>query len=217
MKVTLYNQAGEKAGTHDLSDRLFGVAYNQDVVHQSLLAHRANARTVLAHTKGRGDVRGGGKKPWAQKGTGRARHGSTRSPIWAGGGVTFGPKKERNFSQKINKKQKQKALAMMLSAKAKGKELAVVDSLSFEEPKTKLMSGVIGSFLTAVFNAPVYRKVLVVVPINEKNVFLSARNLPRAKVVAADSLNVYDLLAYPYLVLSKEAIEIIERTYTKVK
>ncbi|MBI3685273.1 50S ribosomal protein L4 [Candidatus Azambacteria bacterium] len=217
MKTPLYNQKAEKAGTYDLPDRVFKVPFNADVVHQTLVAHRANARAVLAHTKGRGDVRGGGKKPWAQKGTGRARHGSTRSPIWKGGGVTFGPKNTRIFTLKINKKQKQKALSMILSSKVRDRELAVIDAISMKEPKTKIMAEIIRTFLSSVFEAPLHKKVLVIVPKADRNVTLAIRNLPHAKVISADSLNAYDLMSYAFVVMSKDAIEIIERTYTKVK
>ncbi len=216
MKAPVYNQKGEKVGTCDLPDRMFGVSVNPDVVHQALVAHYANSRTVLAHTKGRGEVRGGGRKPWAQKGTGRARHGSIRSPIWRGGGVTFGPRKGRNFLRKINKKQKQRALAMALSAKVKDKELAVLDALSFAEPKTKTMAELVRAFRVSVFQGAPHKKVLLVTPQTDRNVRLSVRNLPHAKVMSADSLNVYDLLAHAYVVVTKDAVEVVNRTYKQI-
>lgn len=217
MKVTLWNQQGKKTGVCDLPDRLFGISFNASLVQQALVAQAANARTVLAHTKSRAEVRGGGRKPWAQKGTGRARHGSTRSPIWVGGGVTFGPRKTRNFSKKINKKQKQKALAMALSSKVKDNELAVLEAIAMSEPKTKVMAEVVRTFLSSVFGAAPHKKTLIIIPGSDQNIMLAARNLPKVKVVSAHSLNVYDLLSYAYVMMSKDAIPLIERTYTKTK
>jgi len=218
MKTTLWNQKGEKMGTVDLPSRLFDVAFNADMVHRALVAQRANARVAYAHTKGRGEVRGGGRKPWTQKGTGRARHGSIRSPIWAGGGVTFGPKNTRNFSKKINKKQKQKVLAMVLSSKANDNELAVLDALALSGPKTKEMAAVLSALRSLVFKSAPHKKVLVVVSGSaDKTALLATRNLPNAKLVPADSLNIYDLLAYTFVVMPKDAVPVIERTYSKIK
>ena len=136
MKTDLYNQAGEIINQVELPDQVFGLKINSDLLYQAVMAQLGNSRQVLAHTKGRSEVRGGGKKPWRQKGTGRARHGSIRSPIWKGGGVTFGPTKERNFSKTINKKMKRKALFMALSSKVTDQQLMVFDHLSIEKPKT---------------------------------------------------------------------------------
>ncbi len=215
METTLYNQSGEKTGTMLLPERMFNVPFNSDVVHQVLVAQTANARLTLAHTKGRGEVRGGGKKPWRQKGTGRARHGSIRSPIWKGGGVNFGPKKERNFSQSVNKKQK--ALAMVLSAKVKQRKFALLDSLVLESAKTKIMSAMTRGLLSSVFSAPPHKKILLVIPKAERNIVLAARNLSRIKVISADSLNVHDLLSHVYVFMPKDALAVIERVYVKTK
>jgi len=129
MPELVYNQQGEKVGQVDLPAELFGVPLNRDLVHQVVVTQMANSRQVLAHTKDRSEVRGGGAKPWRQKGTGRARHGSIRSPIWVGGGVAFGPTKERVFAKKINKKMKRQALFMVLSSKVKDKEIVLLDKI----------------------------------------------------------------------------------------
>ena len=136
-EVKVYNQAGQEIGKEKLNPKIFGVKVKTDLVHQVMVSMQANSRRVLAHTKGRAEVRGGGRKPWKQKGTGRARHGSNRSPLWIGGGITFGPTRFRNFVQKINKKMKRKALYMSLSDKVATQHLIVFDDISFEKPSTK--------------------------------------------------------------------------------
>jgi large subunit ribosomal protein L4 len=138
MEGTIYNIEGKKAGSIALPETLFGVKWNADLVHQVTVAEAANLRTPVAHAKGRGEVRGGGRKPWQQKGTGRARAGSSRSPLWKGGGAAHGPKKEKVFAQKINRKMKIKALATILSKKHKDGEVLFVDTLSFSEPKARV-------------------------------------------------------------------------------
>ncbi len=143
MKVKVYNTKGETVGEQELDPQIFGVKINPVVVQQAVVAQQANARAPIAHTKGRGEVRGGGKKPWAQKGTGRARHGSIRSPLWRGGGITFGPTKFRNFSIKINKKAKRAALLMALSDRAQDQKIILLDKLELEKPKTKIAFAVL--------------------------------------------------------------------------
>jgi len=145
MKVSVYDQQGKEIGTTLLPKEIFDVKLNPDLVHQVATSQMANRRQVIAHTKDRGEVRGGGKKPWRQKGTGRARHGSIRSPLWKGGGVTFGPTKERNFKKIIPKKMKRKALFMVLSAKAKENLLIILDTLKLPLPKTKVISQILAS------------------------------------------------------------------------
>jgi len=137
MKVNVYNQEGAVTGSQDLSDKVFGVKVKDEVVHQVAVAMMGNKRQVLAHAKGRSEVRGGGRKPWRQKGTGRARHGSIRSPLWVGGGVTFGPTKERNFSKKINIKMRRIAIRMCLSDRVKDGKLILLDGISIKDGKTK--------------------------------------------------------------------------------
>lgn len=138
MKTDIYNAQGKKSGSIELPESVFGVAWNDSLMHQVVTAMQANARTPVAHTKTRGDVRGGGRKPWQQKGTGRARHGSIRSPIWKGGGVTHGPRNDKNYAREIPKKMRAKALFMALSRKLKDGEVIFVDSFGFETPKTAL-------------------------------------------------------------------------------
>lgn len=145
MKIDLYNQLGEIVGKVNLPDSVFGVEVDANLIHQAIVAQMANSRRTLAHTKSRSEVRGGGIKPWRQKGTGRARHGSSRSPIWVGGGVTFGPTKNRNFTKKINKKAKRKALSMTLSSKLEDKQFLVVDDIKLKESKTKEAVSIIGN------------------------------------------------------------------------
>src|ERR1035437_1215074 len=137
METTLYNQKGQEAGKIKLSEAVFGAQWNADLVHLVMVAMRSNERDPIAHTKTRGEVRGGGKKPWQQKGTGRARHGSTRSPIWVGGGVTHGPRNDKDYSRKVNKKMKAKALYTILSRKFSDGQIVFVDDISFRAPKTK--------------------------------------------------------------------------------
>jgi large subunit ribosomal protein L4 len=137
MEATIYNQQGKSAGKLSLPKEVFGLPWNADLVHEAVRLMNSNSRSPVAHTKTRGEVRGGGKKPWQQKGTGRARHGSRRSPIWVGGGITHGPRNEKNFERKLNKKARTKALYTILSKKYKEGEILFVDSLSFAAPKTK--------------------------------------------------------------------------------
>ena len=137
MKFKVYNQKGEELKKADLPEELFGLKINSDLLHQAVVAQQANKRKLVAYAKDRSEVRGGGRKPWPQKGTGRARHGSIRSPIWVGGGVTFGPVKERNYNKKINKKMRRKALFMSLSSKVKDESLVLLDKLELNQPKTK--------------------------------------------------------------------------------
>lgn len=209
MKVNTYDQAGKEIGQTLLPKEIFGVKMNLDVVHQVVVSQTANRRRVIAHTKGRGDVRGGGKKPWRQKGTGRARHGSIRSPIWKGGGVTFGPTKDRVFKKKINKKLKRKALFMVLSAKAQGNLVVLIDKLNLEKAKTSLMAKILKKLPCKEENT------LIVLPGVDKNIILAARNLTRVKTIQAKDLNVLDLLNSKYLVLPKESIKTIKETFIK--
>jgi large subunit ribosomal protein L4 len=217
MKTILYNQNAEMIGDVDLPDRIFGVAMNTDLVRQVLEAQSANSRQVLAHTKGRGEVHGGGRKPWKQKGTGRARHGSIRSPIWKGGGVTFGPTKERNFSKKINKKMKRNALFMALSSKVKDSELIVLENLKFESPKTKMAAGVFKILSGKMDGYKETKKkrdsILLVMPNQDKMIFRATSNLSFIDTASARNLNVKDVLANKYLVLLKDSLPVIAETF----
>jgi large subunit ribosomal protein L4 len=207
MKAEIFDTNAKVTGEIELSDRIFSAKWNPDLVNQALKAQLANSRQIIAHTKGRGEVRGGGRKPWRQKGTGRARHGSNRSPIWKGGGVTHGPSKDRIFAVKINKKMKQTAIFSVLSKKLSDGELKVIESLAIAEPKTRLASQAIKVFSN---NA------LVIYSPENKNISRATSNLPKTKGIDARSLNVYDLLCYKDVLLEKEAVELIEKHYHAV-
>ena len=217
MKTELYNQNAEVIGEAELPDGIFGVKMNPDLVHQAIVAQMANSRQVIAHTKGRGEVRGGGKKPWRQKGTGRARHASIRSPIWKGGGVAFGPTKERNFEKKINKKTKRKALFMALSSKVTDKELMLLDGLKLNAPKTKealsVINGLSGKMAGYKNTKKKRDSVLFVMPEKDRMILQAMNNLPFVETMDAKSLNVKDLLEKKYLILLKDAVPVIENTY----
>lgn len=215
--MDLYNQSGEVIGDVKLPDKIFDVAMNAGVVKQAVDAQLANSRQVTAHAKDRSEVRGGGRKPWRQKGTGRARHASIRSPIWRHGGATFGPTKERNFEKKINKKTKRRALFMALSSKVKDRELMVLDVLNFETPKTKIAAGVLKTLSTKLDgykeNKRKKDKIVLVTPDQNRDAVRAINNLPFAVLMPANSLNVRDILAKKYIILLKDAVSVIEKTY----
>jgi large subunit ribosomal protein L4 len=209
IKVKLYNWQGEAIGEEKLDAKFFGVKINPVVVHQIVVAQRANSREVLAHTKDRSEVRGGGRKPWKQKGTGRARHGSIRSPLWVGGGVTFGPTNLRNFTQKVNKKAKALAFKMVMADKLASDRLIVVDGYNMPDAKTK-------SLQSALKKLPVGTKsVLLVTSSAKDNVNMAAKNLKKIETIFVGSLNVVDLLKYEYLLVSKALLVKIQEHYRK--
>ena len=209
MKITVYNQEGKEIGNTLLPKELFDVKINSDLVHQVVVSQMANRRKIIAHTKTRGEVRGGGRKPWRQKGTGRARAGSIRSPLWRGGGVTFGPTKERVFKKKIPKKMRRKALFMVLSGKVKNNLLILLDKLKIEKPKTKEISEILKKL-------PCKEKsTLIALPEYDRNIILAARNLPEVGTLWARNFNVLDLLIFKYLVIPKESIKVIKETFLK--
>ncbi len=208
----MYNQKAENVGKVNLPDQIFNLEMNNDLVHQIVTSLQSNKRQVIAHAKGRGEVRGGGKKPWRQKGTGRARHASIRSPIWKGGGVTFGPTKERNFKKKINKKMARKALFMVLSSKAKDKQLFILDSIRLENPKTKELAVILKNLATLIGKNP---KALLVLPVMEDKIKRSSKNLPNFSAVEARNLNPLEVLSYKYLVLVKDSVDILNKTFNK--
>jgi large subunit ribosomal protein L4 len=210
LKVKTYNQKGEAVGEIELADRFFGVKANKALVHQAVVAQMANERQVLAHTKGRSEVRGGGKKPWKQKGTGRARHGSSRSPIWIGGGVTFGPTKERNFKKKINKKMKQKAIFMALSDRAGNNDLIVLNKFEMAEFKTKNFNNILKALMPQFTEK---RSVLIINDKKDEKVFFSGRNLVGAKIINLENINILDLLKYRKLILTVDGIKKIAEIY----
>lgn len=204
-KVAIYNMAGAQVGEMDLSDSVFGIEPNKAVVHQVVKAQLANRRVGTASTKTRGEVRGGGRKPWRQKGTGRARAGSRRSPVWRGGGTVFGPH-PRDYSIRLPRKVRRLAIKSVLSEKLTSSDIVVLEALSFEEPKTRRMIEVLDAL-------NVVEKALVVTADGDINVVKSARNIPGVKPVRADFMNVYDLLAYDKLVITKDAVAKVEEVY----
>jgi len=214
MKCSVYNQRGEKVGSATLPKEVFGVSVNPDLVHQVVLCQMARRRKVIAHTKDRGEVSGGGRKPWRQKGTGRARHGSIRSPIWRGGGITFGPRKERVFKKRIAKKMKKAALFMTLSAKAKNNLLLILDKLEIEKPKTKEISKMITSLKSNLEDLQ-RGSYLIALPKYDKKIVLATRNIPQVKVMEARNLNPLDLLSLKYLIMPKETIKTIQEIFLK--
>lgn len=207
-KVKVYNLEGKEIEELKLDPAIFGVEINNALVHQVVLAQQANARLVLAHAKTRAEVSGGGKKPWKQKGTGRARHGSSRSPIWVGGGVTFGPTKDRNFSQKVNKKMKRKALCMALTDKVTENNLVVVDNLKLDKIKTKELVNIFKKL--PLKDA---KSTLVILPQKDETILKSARNLDKIRIILADSLNVFDVLKYKAILIDKDGINKLVATY----
>jgi large subunit ribosomal protein L4 len=211
IQAELYNSDGTVDGMIDLPASIFGRKWNPDLVHQVLMALESNRRKPWAHTKGRGEVRGGGRKPWRQKGTGRARHGSIRSPIWVGGGVAHGPTKERNFKKKINKKMRVLALFTVLSKKLADKEIKIVRAFGITEQKTKQVV----KMLQALFGKE--KPTLLLVPdVSSQRMQIinkAARNIPGVECISPQTLNVRDLLRMKYLVIEAPAIETIAKTF----
>lgn len=205
-EVALYNQQGEQIGEIELSDAVFAVPVNEAVMHQAVVAYLANRRVATAKVKIRSEVRGGGRKPWRQKGTGRARHGSIRSPIWRGGGVVFGPTGRQNFKQSLPKKMKRLALKSALSSKVNSGSLLVLDALQMDVPKTKEMIKLLEKLQTG-------RKVLLVLESPQVNVIKSARNIPGVKTTQAEQLSVYDILNTDHLIMTRDAVSRVEEVF----
>lgn len=209
MNAKIYSVEGKDAGSVELPESVFGAAWNPDMVHEVVTGMQANARAGTAHTKDRSEVRGGGRKPWKQKGTGRARHGSRRSPIWAGGGVAHGPRNEKDYSVKINKKVRAKALASVLSKKFTDNEVIFVEALMMPEPKTKTAKAVLTSLATAAGQAQLAtkRKNAAVVVLSGRDIATekSFRNFGHIEVVQAKDINPVDLLTYKYVVVTNPA------------
>ena len=204
--VKVYNQDGKEVAKLELSKDIFGLPWNNNLIHQAVRTYMANQRQVTASTKTRAQVSGGGRKPWRQKGTGRARHGSIRSPLWKGGGVTFGPTSERNFKLKINKKMARKAFLTALSAKARDNKILFLDDLKIISSKTKEMAKVAANF-------PQIKTGLLV--LLEKNDMLknASRNLSKFNIVNINNLNVFNVLKHQYLIFTKSAVEYLEKKY----
>ena len=196
MKISVYNMAGKEIEKMELSDAVFGLKRNDELIHQAMIAIESNRRQILAHTKTRGERAGSGIKPWRQKGTGRARVGSVRTPVWRKGGIVFGPRNDRNFSQKINKKMNSKAIAMVLSGKLEDKELIVLDSLTLKEKKTKAMA-------EALKNLKINKKALIAFSDAEKDLRIVSRNIKNVKNILTSQLNVSDMMKNKFLLMTK--------------
>lgn len=199
-KVVLYKQDGTEAGDVELNDSVFGIEPNEHVIHEAVVMQRAAKRQGTHAVKNRSKVRGGGAKPWRQKGTGRARHGSIRAPQWVGGGVVFGPTPERNYKYKLPKKVRKLALKSALSSKVKNEDIIVLDNLQLEAPKTKDMVAILDAL-------KVNDKALIVTNEKDENVIRSANNLQKVKVITVGEVNVLDLVAHDKLILTKAAAE----------
>jgi len=201
-KVALYNQTGSQVGEIELADSVFGIEPNNAALYDAIVMQQASQRQGTHDVKNRSEVRGGGRKPWRQKGTGRARQGSIRSPQWKGGGVVFGPT-PRKYGYKLNRKVRRLALKSALSTKVQNNELLVLEALNIAAPKTKEMTVILNSFKAD-------RKVLIVTSEYDQNVALSSRNIPGAKIVDAAGINVLDLVAHDKVIVTKEAIAKVE-------
>ena len=204
-KVNVYNQSGEKVGSMTLSDKVFGQEVNKPLIHQVIVAQLANRRQGTKSALTRAEVRGGGRKPWRQKKTGRARHGSIRSPQWYHGGVVFAPK-PRDFSKKVNKKAKTLALLSALSAKVSDDEVVVLDDLKLISAKTKEVADVLK-------NLKLEKSVLLVLPELNEDVIRASRNIPQVNTICSDFINVYDVVRHNKVVMLKSAVKKIEEAY----
>jgi len=214
LESPVYDVSGKEVSSVKLAPEIFNVKMNHNLIYQVATSQMANRRKVIAHTKDRSEVRGGGRKPWRQKGTGRARHGSIRSPLWRGGGVTFGPTTARVFKKEIPKKMRRLAFFMVISAKAKNNFLILLDELKIEKPKTKLMDEIIKNLKLKIKNFG-DGSVLIALPEMDKNLILAMRNLANVETIQAKDLNALDLLSFKYLLMPKETIKVIKETFKK--
>jgi len=208
LEAPVYSMDGKKIDSIVLDAKTFGIRVAPVLITRAVVAQRAAARSVLAHTKTRAERRGGGRKPWKQKGTGRARQGSIRSPQWRKGGVVFGPRNNRNYELKLNRKERRKAILGALSKAAADNAVIIMDELTLSSVKTKPLAQLIKKL-------PVKRSVLLVLPEHNENVELSARNIATVKTQLATNLNVMDLLAHSHLVIEKKALALVTKTYTE--
>ncbi len=202
-KVAVYDMTGAQTGEIELNDSVFGVEVNEAVMHQAVVMQLANQRLGTASTKTRGMVRGGGRKPWRQKGTGRARSGSTRSPLWVGGGTVFGPQ-PRNYAFSMPRKARRLAIKSALSAKVQAGELLVMEDITIKEPKTKTVVRMLDSLKIG------DDKALIIVSAPDENVEKSSRNIPGVKSITSQGLNVYDILYHDKVLVTKDAVSKIE-------
>lgn len=206
METLIYNQKGQEAGKIKLPESVFGLSWNADLVHQVVVSMMSNSRTAVANTKTRGEVSGGGKKPWQQKGTGRARHGSTRSPIWVGGGIAHGPRSDKNYSRKVNKKAKAKALYTILSKKFRDGEILFVENLSFKAPKTAEAKTIVSAFakVKGFEKLATKPKNVAIIAVDKKypELVKSFRNIGNLAVEELRNINPVSVLNHKYLVIS---------------
>ncbi|HAU07372.1 MAG: 50S ribosomal protein L4 [Candidatus Yanofskybacteria bacterium GW2011_GWF1_44_227] len=214
MEAVLYNQKGDNIGTVDLPKEFFGVAMSEDLLHQVVVSQMANQRQVIAHAKGRDEVRGGGKKPWKQKGTGRARHGSIRSPIWKGGGATHGPRKEKDYSKKINAKMAQKAFRVALSAKLRDGQIFIVDELKLEVPKTREVTAILKNMSKNFENARL-GSTLMVSGTNRRDLVIASGNLKNVDTIESRNLNALKVLTFKNIIMTKDSIEKMVKSTVK--
>lgn len=210
MKAPLYNQDGKQNGTIDLPKEIFEVTVNEGLIHEALVRHQSNNRNNIAKTKTKAEVKGGGRKPWKQKGTGRARQGSIRSPQWRGGGVVFGPTGEENYTKNMPKKMRRKALFGALSQKAKDDQIIVLEKFELDAPKTKTL-------LELINNLPIDRNVLLVIA--KKNIIIekSSSNLENVKTLLVNFLNVHDVLKYDKVLFLKDSVSAAQEIFTSEK
>jgi len=209
MLYPVYNQSGKKLKEIKLDPGIFGVEVKDDLINEAVRYQKAAQRQIIAHAKTKSEVRGGGRKPWRQKGTGRARAGSIRSPIWIGGGVTFGPRKNKTFRFRMSKKARRKALFMALSSKVRDKELVLVDRIVLKEIKTKRLDHILSKLPSK------KESILIILPEHDRKMELSARNISKVKTLMAWCLNILDLLSYRYVLMPTETVTKIKEIYKK--
>lgn len=216
MEAIIYNQQGKEVGKVTLPERVFGAPFNADLIHQVAQSMQSSARRGTAQVKDRGAVRGGGKKPWRQKGTGRARHGSIRSPLWVGGGVTHGPTNEKNYTRKVNKKMKTLAFRSLLSAKFRDREIIFLDSLALPEIKTKEAKEILASFRVSgkTLLSKSRNAAYIALPNKNSQIEKSFRNIGNVSVGETRNVSVLDLLQYKYIVMvnPEESIKLLARS-----
>ncbi len=222
VSIKTYNQKAEALGEKKISKKIFAMKANEALIHQAVVAQTANERQVLAHTKDKSEVRGGGRKPWAQKGTGRARAGSSRSPIWKGGGVTFGPTSDRNFKKNINKKMKRNALFMLLSDRIVSEKMFVLDKFDIKDFKTKEIDTIIQGFEKLVVKnekdaKKLKRSFLIVNDDKNDKTKYSTRNLQGIKMINLNNINIVDLAKYSNLLITEKSIDGLEAIYANKK
>ncbi len=216
MKCAVYNQQGEETGETLLPKGIFEVKENKDLLWQAVRAYMANSRLGRPHTKTRGQVRGGGRKPWRQKGTGRARASSIRSPLWRGGGAVFGPNKDKNYKQKINKKTRRLALLMALSTKARDKQIFIIEDLKIKSGKTKEMAEIV-DILRSKIGFLAKGKILVAISESQEKVLRAAKNIPGFTIIEVRNLNPKEVISCKSLLMTKNAVTVLKKTFSGKK